>query len=201
MKYSKLLVFIFCITLVHLIYAQASPIPMLEEIANKIITTLKENKTHLKNDPTIIQNAVQRYLLPYIDVSGMSRSVLGRQIWQQTSSSERQQFSKEFTQLVIRTYARPLTEYTDETIKFLPIKTSLDNKFLRVNSIIIRSRGQNIALNYSLVAKNDTWKIYDFSVEGISLLQSFRSQFASALKQSSMQEIIQKLRQSSQKVG
>lgn len=95
---------------------------------------------------------------------------------------------------MIRTYATPLAEYTDEKIKFLPIRGSLENRFLRVNSVIIRSNGQNIPLSYSLVSKNGNWKIYDLSVEGVSLLQSFRSQFAEALRNSSMQEIIRQLR-------
>ncbi len=48
----------------------------------------------------IIYQAVERHLLPNVDVSGMSRSVLGRKAWTAASASERQQFSNAFTQLV-----------------------------------------------------------------------------------------------------
>nr|MBA3537300.1 ABC transporter substrate-binding protein [Tatlockia sp.] len=102
--------------------------------------------------------------------------------------------SKAFTQLVIRTYASPLAEFTDETIKFMPIRGSLDSRFIRVNSIIIRSKGKNIPLSYSLVSNSGNWKIYDLSVEGVSLLQSFRSQFAEVLQNSTMQELIKQMR-------
>ena len=64
---------------------------------------------------------------------------------------------------------------------------------MRVNSVIVRSEGQNIPLSYSLVAKNGQWKIYDISVEGVSLLQSFRSQFAQALQNSSINEVIKQM--------
>jgi phospholipid transport system substrate-binding protein len=202
MKAVKLLVIVIALSVSQFLWAQPSPLPMLESTANQIIATLKENKGTLKNNPSIIQHAVQQYLLPNVDVSGMARSVLGRQAWSKASGSERQQFSEAFTQLVIRTYANPLSEYTDETIKFLPIRGSLEGRFLRVNSIIIRSKAKDIPLSYSLVSKNGSWKIYDFSVEGVSLLQSFRSQFAEALRSSSMQDIIKQLRQqSSKKVG
>ncbi|KTD07090.1 MlaC/ttg2D family ABC transporter substrate-binding protein [Legionella jamestowniensis] len=194
MRAIKSIIVIGILSLTQLLWAQSSPLPMLEHTANQIIDTLKDNKANLKNNPRIIHQAVQRYLLPNVDVSGMSRSVLGRQAWNKATPSERQQFAQEFTQLVIRTYATPLAEYTDEKIKFLPIRGSLENRFLRVNSVIIRSNGQNIPLSYSLVSKNGNWKIYDLSVEGVSLLQSFRSQFAEALRNSSMQEIIRQLR-------
>ncbi|ASQ45522.1 MlaC/ttg2D family ABC transporter substrate-binding protein [Legionella clemsonensis] len=194
MRAIKSLIIVGLLSLSQWLWAQSSPLPMLENTANQIITTLKDNRANLKGNPHIIHQAVQRYLLPNVDVSGMSRSVLGRQAWNKATASERQQFAHEFTQLVIRTYATPLAEYTDEKVKFLPIRGSLDNRFLRVNSVIVRSNGQNIPLSYSLVSKNGVWKIYDLSVEGVSLLQSFRSQFAEALRNSSMQEIIRQLR-------
>jgi phospholipid transport system substrate-binding protein len=195
MKGIKSIVFAAVLSMTQLLWAQPSPMPMLEGTANQIIATLKQNKSNLKSNPQVIYQAVQRYLLPNVDVSGMSRSVLGRQAWSKASASERQQFSAAFTRLVIRSYASPLAEYTDETVKFLPIRGSLTSHFLRVNSIIVRSNGQSIPLSYSLVSKNGTWKIYDLSVEGVSLLQSFHSQFAEALRNSSMQELIKQMNQ------
>lgn len=201
MKKINSLLFIALFALVNCLWAQSSPIPMLEQTANQILTSLKQNKTQLKQNPQVIYAAVERHLLPQVDVEGMSRSVLGRQAWMKANTSERKQFSQAFTKLVIRTYASPLAEYTDETIKFLPIRGSLDSRFLRVNSQIIRSNGKNIPLTYSLINKNGQWKIYDLSVEGVSLLQSFRSQFAQALQNSNMQELIKQMNQRSLRKG
>ncbi|MCA0403687.1 MAG: ABC transporter substrate-binding protein [Proteobacteria bacterium] len=193
MKGIKAIVLTLVFSFSQLIYAQASPVPMLENSASQIISTLKQNKNQLKNNKQIIYQAVEHYLLPNVDVNGMSRSVLGRAAWLKASNAERQQFSKAFTQLVIRTYASPLAEYSDETIKFLPIRGSLEGRFIRVNSTIIRSKGNNIALSYSLVANKGKWQIYDLSVEGVSLLQSFRSQFAEALRSSDMKNLIKQM--------
>lgn len=193
MKGLKSIVFVVLWTVTSLLFAQVSPVPMLEETSHQILATLKKNKVNLKNNSQVIYEAVERYLLPNVDVSGMSRSVLGRKAWGEASSADKQHFSKAFTQLVIRTYATPLAEYTDETIKFMPIRGSLESRFIRVNSIIIRSKGKNIPLSYSLIARDGKWKIYDLSVEGVSLLQSFRSQFAEVLQNSSMQELIKQM--------
>lgn len=190
MKRIQLAVLTAIFALSSLVYADTSPVPMLEQTAQQIISTLKQNKASLKNNPQVIHQAVQRYLLPNVDVNGMSRSVLGREAWNAASSADRADFSQAFTQLVIRTYATPLAEYTDEKIKFLPQRSSNDGRFTRVNSVIIRSNGQNIPLVYSLVAKNGQWKIYDLSVEGVSLLQSFHNQFGEALKRESLHELI-----------
>jgi len=190
MRILKLVLLAVSMMMSHSILAQSSPIPMLERAANGIIDTLKANKSSLKKNQTIIYRAVESNLLPHVDVAGMSRSVLGRQAWKKASAAERTKFSHAFTQLVIRTYSSPLAEYSDEKVQFLPIRGSLNNRFLRVNSVIVRSTGQNIPLTYSLIAKNGQWKIYDISVEGVSLLQSFRSQFAAALKNSNINDVI-----------
>ncbi|TAL64097.1 MAG: ABC transporter substrate-binding protein [Legionella sp.] len=193
MRILKSILFVACIAISQSLIAQSSPIPMLERAANGIIGTLKENKSSLKRNPSIIFKAVENNLLPNVDVVGMSRTVLGREAWNKASAAERANFSNAFTRLVIRTYSSPLAEYSDETVQFLPIRGSLQAKFLRVNSVIVRSSGQNIPLSYSLVDKNGQWKIYDLSVEGVSLLQSFRSQFAAALKNSNINDVINQM--------
>ena len=189
---------IFIITVVALlaqqVNAQTSPVPMLEQTAQQIIDTLKSHQTSLKQNPKIVNQAIQTYLLPHIDVEGMSRSVLGRQAWMKATVAEKQAFSHEFSQLVIRTYAAPLAEYSGETVTFTPIRGNVNGRFIRVNSIIFRPNGQRIPLSYNLVSKGDGWKVYDLSVEGVSLLQSFRTQFASLLQQGSMHDLLNQMR-------
>lgn len=197
MRVFKSFLLVVLVVFSQAMFAQSSPVPMLEEAANEIIATLKENKSSLKSNPNIIYQAVEKSLLPKVDVAGMSRSVLGRQAWNKATPAERLQFSQAFTRLVIRTYSTPLAKYSDETVQFLPLRGSLNNRFIRVNSVIVRSEGQNIPLSYSLVAKDGQWKIYDMSVEGVSLLQSFRSQFAQALQSSSISDVVKKMQQNS----
>lgn len=197
MRIIKIALLLMAAALSQVSWAQPSPVPMLENTATQILATLKQNKSSLKKNHQIIYHAVERYLLPNVDVNGMSRSVLGRQAWNKASAAERQEFTRVFTELVIRTYANPLAEYTDETVKFLPLRDSTDGRFARVNSLIIRSSGQRIPLTYSMVAKNNGWKIYDLSVEGVSLLQSFRSQFGQILQNSSMKDLIAQMRKNS----
>lgn len=195
MKQIKQCLLILGVLFSQMIAAQTSPVPMLEQSANQIIQTLKQNKAALKSNHQVIYQAIRQYLLPNVDVNGMSRSVLGRQAWNKATSSEKQEFTAAFTQLVIRTYASPLAEYKDETVRFLPVRDSSNARFIRVDSMIIRSSGPSIPLAYNLVAKGDRWKIYDLSVEGVSLLQSFKSQFAQALQNSSIKELIAQMRQ------
>jgi phospholipid transport system substrate-binding protein len=129
----------------------------------------------------------------------MSRSVLGRNIWQTATVDEKNQFTIEFTNLVLRTYAQPLVNFNGEKVEFLPMKASASPKFVQIKSIVVRPNGQRIPITYHLVQNNDEWKIYDLSVEGVSLLSSFRSQFGDALKQDSLKTVIHALHEKNKK--
>jgi len=190
MKKIKLIFIMLSFLVASIAIAAENPVPMLQNVANNIIDNLKQHKSELKTNQAIIQQAVRSNLLPHVDVAGMARSVLGRSAWIKATSAEKQQFASAFTDLVIRTYASPLSKYTDETVSVSPVKAMPTGRFMRVSSTIIRSQGKSIPLTYSLVNKNGQWKIYDLSVEGVSLLQSFRSQFANALSHSSIKEVI-----------
>jgi len=174
-------------------WAAVSPVPMLEKTADQIIDTLDKNKSHLKENPLFVQRTVREHLLPHIDVQGMARSVLGRNAWARATPVERDRFTQAFSKLVVRTYAAPLAEYSNEKIMFLPERAAPNGRFTRVNSVIIRANGQKIPLSYSLVLKNGDWKVYDLSVEGVSLLQSFRTQFGQILKMTDMDALIMQL--------
>lgn len=191
----NVLVFVISMYFSQFVCAQSSPVPLLETTATQIIDSLKQNQARLKSDPHIVYQSIERYLLPHVDVEGMSRSVLGREAWNKASLSEKKEFTQVFTQLVIRTYASPLAEYSGETVQFLPIRGGVEGRFIRVNSVISRPNGQKIPLSYNLVSKNGQWKIYDLSVEGVSLLQSFRSQFGQVLQHANMQALIAQMRQ------
>jgi phospholipid transport system substrate-binding protein len=193
MQRVKFYLGVFCFCFSGLLWSAASPVPMLETTAGNMVEVLDKNKADLKSNPSIVRQTVRHYLLPHMDVKGMARSVLGRAAWVRASKTEQERFTTAFTDLVVRTYSAPLAEYSDEKIMFLPERAAPSGRFTRVNSVIIRPSGQKIPLSYSLVLKKGAWKIYDFSVEGVSLLQSFKTQFGQILRGSDMNSLIAEL--------
>jgi phospholipid transport system substrate-binding protein len=125
----------------------------------------------------------------------MARSVLGRQAWMSATPNQRAQFTQEFTTLLVHTYSSALANYKDEAVQFQPMRGDASGSRAQVNSIILRKSGPSISVNYRLILLNSQWKVYDFSVDGISMLQSFRSQFADELSQGNLDTVIQHLQQ------
>lgn len=180
--------------------ATPDPMNMLQQVSDNMLAALKQERPHLKQNPDLIYDLVNKYLLPHVDLTGMSRSVLGREVWAKATEIEKQNFTQEFTHIVINTYSSALNAYTDEKMRFYPIRGGYEGKQrILVDSHVLRDQGQPIAVSYRMVLLNNQWKVYDLNVEGIGLLESFRSQFGDLLsKGRSLGEITQTLKSRNQ---
>lgn len=161
-------------------FAASSPVPVLEKTANQLISKLQQNKSKLKKQPSLINSLVKSYILPHVAQEQMARSVVSRANWANASSGQRQQFIAQFRKLVVRTYASAFSNYNNETVKFRPLRRGqLNQSYMKINSIILRPGGPSIPVTYAVAKKNGAWLITDFSVDGVSMVSSFKSQFAS----------------------
>lgn len=175
--------------------ASGDPIQMLQSVADQMIASLKRNKTTLHENPSLVYSLATRIIVPHADLDEMSRRVLPPQTWNNATPGQRQQFKQEFTTLLVRTYASALAQYKDETVKFYPVRGgSAGRSSVQVNSEIIRTDGPSISVVYSLVSRGGSWRLYDMTVEGVSMLQSFRSQFSDQLSRGDIANLITVLR-------
>lgn len=156
------------------------PVTMLKQASEQMATQLDKNKGHL--DTHTVSQIVHTVLLPHMDLESMSRSVVGREDWLKASVAEKEKFKRAFANLVIKVYSAPLASYDEDKIEFEPLR---DPQAIRpqVKSLIVRKNGQRIPVSYRLARVGGVWKIYDFEVEGISMIYSYHSQFSSILQQ------------------
>lgn len=183
--------------------AVVDPIVQLQKVSDQMLVALKANEASMSKDPTKVYQIVNRILLPYVDITAMSRSALGREAWMSASKLEQKQFCDEFTLLMQATYAAGLSSYKDEKVVFDAVRGGItpDQKRIEVNSQIVRTDGPAINVSYRLVLVKDVWLVYDFSVEGVSMVESFRSQFAADLSRgTSVADLTKKLKLHNSKV-
>jgi phospholipid transport system substrate-binding protein len=171
--------------------ADPAPMALLKQSTVEILAVLKSNQSILKSKPEFLEAEIRRIVVPKFDLTSMAQSVVGRRHWQEASSAQQQAFIREFTNLVISVYAAPLEDYNGDRVQFLPMRGEIgDQSRVVVQTVIIRPTGQRIAVNYSLKSAGNNWKVYDFSIEGISMTASYRSQFADVLESKGMSGLL-----------
>jgi len=182
---------IFCL-ISPLCFAAESPTAQLQTVANKMISQLESNKSQLHN-MSVIRRIVNQVLIPNIDVDRMSASVVGR-YWRTATPAQRTAFESEFSYLVTTTYASALSSYNHDKVTFQPSRDDASVQTTRVHSVITRANGQRIPITYDVTRHGDSWKVYDFSIEHISMVQSYHSQFADVLQSGGMPALLARLK-------
>ena len=190
-----------CFFITSLCFAAViSPTTQLQEIANNMISQLEKNKSQL-NNMNVIRHIVNQTLMPHIDVDRMSAAVVGR-YWRVATPAQRAEFQKEFSYLVTTTYASALSSFNGDQVHFQPLRENYAaEQTTRVNSVIVRRNGQRITITYDVVKRGDQWKVYDFSIEHVSMVQSYHSQFEGVLAQGGMATLLTRLQSANRRAS
>ncbi|HCK80618.1 MAG TPA: ABC transporter substrate-binding protein [Candidatus Competibacter sp.] len=175
-------------------HAAAPPEAVVQDTSTRMLEALRANRAAIEREPSRIYELVNRIVLPNFDFELMSRWVLGR-AWQQATPEQRGQFTEEFRTLLVRTYAKALLEYSNEPIHPLPQAGAPAGDEATVKTEVRPKTGQPIQINYNMHRGGDAWKVYDVTVDGVSLVTSYRGTFADRIRASGMDAVIADLRQ------
>ena len=134
--------------------------------------------------------AVAEIVTPMFDFKRMAKLSLGRKHWPNLSQDQRERFTDLFVERLRQSYLNKLTSYTDEKIIYeSPIAVK---KKIHVPTLLI-SKGNKISMLYKLYPNNNTWKIYDVEIQGVSIIRSYRAQFNEILQNGTFDELLQKM--------
>ena len=92
----------------------------------------------------------------------------------------------------MRTYATAFTQYRDQTVEYRPLKLAADETDVVVKSLI-KTSGQPIAVDYRMEKTERGWKVYDVKIEGISLVENYRSTFNTEVQRHGIDGLIKSL--------
>ena len=154
-----------------------------------MLEALRKNRDALRQNSSQIYTLVDQIVLPNFDFELMSRWVLGRN-WQQATPEQRRRFADEFRTLLVRTYAKALLEYSDNEIRILPSANPAANNEATVKTEAQVRTGPPIPINYTMHLNSDGWKVYDVTVDGVSLVTNYRSTFVSQIRSSGLDTVI-----------
>ena len=177
--------------------APAKPKDIIETATTSFIKELQNVRESKSLSPESIQDLAKRLLLPHLDLTKVSRLVLGKH-WRRATNTQKEQFQSLFISMLMQTYATALAENIDialtRKVNYLPMTEdsgSVDD--LTVRTEINSTTGKPVPVNYRLHLKKDGWKIYDVTVAGISLVVTYRNNFASEIRRGGLDNLISRL--------
>jgi phospholipid transport system substrate-binding protein len=180
-------------------FAETAPDQVARDVTNKIIGLIKNNRDAYAKDYRKLYQMVDENILPHFDFRKVSQQVLGP-AWRNATPEQRDKFTKEFRDLMVRTYGTALLKYTDEEIVYLPLKIAPGDKTAVVRSQIRRGGGAPpIAINYSFYKPDAAWKVYDMAIEGPSIVTTYQRVYAERLNKQNLDQLIAGMAQENQR--
>ncbi|MGH8505368.1 MAG: MlaC/ttg2D family ABC transporter substrate-binding protein [Stenotrophobium sp.] len=173
--------------------ATATPDDTIKVAVNNLQTLLQKNHDKYQADKPLFYKAVDDSVTPVFDVPYIAQLVLARH-WRTATADQRSQFQAAFKDMLIRSYANALLEYYSSVkVDWQPVHMDAGATDATVNSRLLRPDKQPVSIGFSTHLVNGAWKVYDISVENISLVTNFRAQFNSELKKHSLDDVIKRM--------
>jgi len=175
------------LSIVSACFAGSEITNQLKGTIDKVIKIVKDET--LKNDQQARRAALQKAIDERFNYRQMVIRSLAKN-WDVRSEQERQEFIALFKSLLENSYASKLEAYRDEKINYLDEITK--GEYALIKTEVVR-RSSTIGVDYKLINENGNWKVYDFVIEGVSMIRNYRSQFTKIIRRDSYEVLVRKL--------
>jgi len=174
------------------ILANDSASSLVKNTTEQVLKNVQVNREALEADPVKMLGLVSEYIFPAFDFNIISQWVLG-EAWTKADDSSRDIFTDQFRKLLVRTYATALLQFSDETITYPEVPQKTGGRTVVVMQNVSGPNIKTIPIVYRLYRKKGEWKVFDVSVDGVSLVKTYRASFGSMIRDKGLSGLIETL--------
>ena len=168
------------------------PDVMIKNTAQEVLEIVRQDKDIRAGNQKKILELVDAKVLPHFDFTRMTQLAVGKN-WRTATPEQKQVLVTEFRNLLVRTYTKAFTVYKDQTIDVKPFKMPAGATDVTVKTVIVKPGAQPIPVDYDMTKTPTDWKVYDLSIEGVSLVTSYRGTFSEQVQQGGIDGLIKTL--------
>ena len=199
MKKIAVLVFGFLLSATAMGASADMPEPdaLIRSTVDDVLQIVKTDKDIQAGNRQKILALVDAKVLPHFDFVRMTRLAVGRG-WRGATPEQRAELVTQFRTLLVRTYTSAFTRYKDQSVTIEPLKMQPGDDEVTVRTQIVKPGEQPIAVDYEMEKTPDGWKAFDLTVEGASLVTTYRGTFNEQIQQSGIDGLIKTLTEKNQ---
>ena len=169
-----------------------SPLETIQTQVNKVLEVLRDPALKAESAKETKEKKIWDIIDGVFDYTELSKRTLA-QHWRIFTSEQQKEFTQLFGKLLGTVYMDKIMAYTNEKVVFgKVIKLSEDTT--EVQSEVVTAT-KSIPIYYEMISRDGSWKVFDVVVEGVSLVQNYRSQFRGILSKQSPQDLLKMLRE------
>lgn len=173
---------------------QSSPSQIVLTNSTRILTTLENRRAEFTQNRTALRQFMTSEFNQMFDRDYSGRLVLGRH-GRGASEADVKLFSDALAENLMQRYGASLLDFNTQLKVRVKSETALPGgRGVRVSSEFLRAGGEPIPVDYLMRQVGGQWKVFDVMVEGVSYVQTFRTQFDTPLSQKSIAQVANELK-------
>jgi len=169
-----------------------SPLETIQTQVNRALEVLRDPALKAESAKAAKEKKIWAILDGIFDYTELSKRT-SAQHWKRFSPDQQGEFTRLFGKLLGTVYMDRIIAYKDEKVVFGKV-SQLSDKTAEVQSEVVRS-SKSIPIHYRMILENGEWKVYDVVIEGVSLVQNYRSQFREILMNKPPEDLLKILRE------
>jgi phospholipid transport system substrate-binding protein len=173
---------------------ELAPEQLIQSITDEVMTAVKADTALAAGDREKALRLAEEKILPHVDFEEATRLALSR-AWSQASAEQKRNLIEGFRATLLRTYTNAMSTYSGSQPKYLPPRSKAQGAEATVRYQFSREGSSPLQVAYELRRTAAGWKIYDISVEGISLVLTYRTEFDGIIKREGIEGLIRRLAQ------
>lgn len=174
------------------VLAADNPNEVIEQSARALLNAMEGRRETLKDDPVALFELVELHFLPHFDRAYAAFLVLGRHN-RSANAEQKRRFTDALYNFILRQYATGLLEFHSDRLNVLPYKGDATAARTTVRTEVYLDDGTEVPVNYKMRRTETGWKVYDVTVESISYVKNFRTQFGAEIQAKGLDAVITRL--------
>ncbi len=171
------------------------PLDTVKTNVNSVLDVMRDPKLKGESGKKVKEQKIMAAAEKLFDFVELSKRTLGLN-WNKFTPEQRKEFVELYKTILKDAYVDKITAYTDEKINFTK-EVSLSETTVEVQSTII-SKTAEVPVYYRVIKRENEWKVFDVVIEGVSLINNYRTQFREILGNNPPETLLDTLRK---KVG
>ena len=190
-------VFAFVLPFIFAFHASAqevAPDALVSKVTANVLDAIKSDKQLQAGDRKKALALAEQKILPHVDFRETARLATGK-AWNGATPEQQNQIVNEFRSLLVRIYSNAIDVYRGQTMKMLPVRLPSGATEVTVRNQYLSAGQPPVPVDYAMKKTPEGWQIYDITVDGVSLVLTYRDEFAQITRISGIDGLIKRLKE------
>jgi phospholipid transport system substrate-binding protein len=169
------------------------PQDKVRETVNAVLAVLQDKSLQGPDNTDRRREKMRQAVFQRFGFEEMAQRALGP-YWSKRTPAEKKEFIGLFGELLERSYINKIESYTGEQIVQYTRETIEKDGYASVRTAVVNKRDLNVEVEYKLLQRDGDWQVYDVIIEGVSLVNNYRTQFHNIVSQESYEALVKRLK-------